>query len=220
MKKTILVLLIGIAFVCSASTLQNVMVSSTQYTWDDDGTGIAGLEAGYQMGWVKLANNDGEQNTKPQTFTLSFRGANYFGDNDNFGVGYGLGWGKFVTGTSDGTSIDANGVPSSFAVEVLFQYKMDFSDAVMLEIGVGPKAGFSTQKEEAVRISRTAWSLVGRLDVVYAFSEGFALEAGCTVGVPFSYQVRQRDGSSSLVTENYRVSGVTVTPMIGCLYCY
>lgn len=220
MKKIILVFLMVIAFVCSASALQNVMVSSTQYTWDDDGTGIAGLEAGYQMGWVKLADDDVSQSTTSQTFTISFRGANYFGDNDNFGVGYGLGWGKFVTGTSDGASIDTNGVPSSFTIETLFQYKMDFSDAVMLEIGVGPKVGFSSQREGTIRTSRIAWSLVGRLDFVYAFPGGFALQAGCAVGVPFAYQKRQRLGSATSVTQNYRVSGVTVTPTIGCLFCY
>jgi len=208
----------GIACVASLSAIQNANSSQFEYQWAADGTGVLSLMADYRFDQVKLTNNGTSQNNKSQTLDFAVRGANYFGEKDNLGIGYGIVAGKYLSGTTDGVSIDASEIPFSVAAELLFQYKVKFSDPLMLELGVGTKFGFSTKKEGSVRTSRNAWALLGRIDVLYAFPGGFALTAGCMVGVPFSYSTKETGSTSKTV--HYSTLGFSVAPMVGGVYCY
>lgn len=200
----------------------------------NNSTDLAGVTVGPAFKWVNSTLNGSSTTNKESTtdITVYVTETSYFGNEDNFGLSLGFGIDKALAYTLNGTKQDQDAVdniPMNLSMYLYFQYKYDFSNTFALEVGVGPQFDMGTMDKTVDHTTTTktwiySWAITAKVNALIHFSDAFALQAGCYLGMPLNYQVRNTVSTignpSVSTTYNYKVSGFYLTPFVGAMFSF
>jgi hypothetical protein len=195
-------------------------------------TDLGGITVGPAFKWLNVTP-DGSSTTSKNTLTdiiVYVTETSYFGGSDNLGLSVGCGIDKTLALTTDGTKQDQDAVdaiPLNLSMYLHFQYKYDFSKTLALEAGIGPQFDMGYKESTLYSVTtkeRTySWAITAKVNALIHFDKSFALQAGCYLGLPLSYQKKTEVtymGTTTYTTYKFKVSGFDLTPFVGAMFSF
>jgi hypothetical protein len=189
--------------------------------------GWAGISMGYAWENYKLTpeNTDGI-NYNDGLLSFSAEGANYFGKEKAFGVGYELGVKKLLnqsTGSGDSKSTtSSNGVDkysAHFFMEATFNYQHFFKKGLGLEAGLGFFYEHYSWNYSSLSDTYNDFGLAMKATCVYNFSDQIGIRGGLDFNVPFAFSGTLSSSGYS-ADKKTSISGFNVMPFVSVVYNY
>jgi hypothetical protein len=188
------------------------------------GTNMVGIEAGPSINWastkISIMGIGSTVETTTQNINGSISGVNYFGAQDNLGVGYALGFQNALSSQDeDGNEIDVEDTPTALVYSVTFQYKKPLLQSMQLEFGIGLMGNYQTETEGDTTITASIISLIGSTNILYSVTNSLALRAGLKLETPVSATYTAESDSGS-ISPDVTITGIEIYPFIGVSYIY
>ncbi len=192
--------------------------------------GFVGAKLGADFSWETLTMSFmGESNTSKGegiAFGFGADGATYFTSGKNqFGIGYGLLFGKAYSQKQDGQEVSVDNLPLIVNPRVSFQYRNAINQNLYVGAGIGVSASFAKQSVfdsdsgTTNVIKSSTIGLLGNIEMQYKFNSKFGLRCGVEASTPLKNTIEITNRG---LTMSFDVSskGVSLMPYIGLSFLY
>lgn len=190
-------------------------------------TNMFGLVGGAEFSWAKmnvtLGGRSAESRMTETDWYVALQGANYFGKDDAFGIGYAIDIQKALQKTSNSSAVDVSEMTMGFGGHILFLYKAGISSKTAFVLGVGPYFHVLNQKYEndgySLTLKERCFGVMLKANLLFSLGQNVALQLGSYLSTPVFTSYSLTNGVYS-ITPDVKVSAVNVTPFLSFSYLF